>query len=430
VNKICLCYSLDMKYDLIIIGGGSAGLMAAVVAAEKAQEEKKSVRICILEKNARVGEKLRISGGGRCNITNNTLDIREFLESYGENAKYLFSAFSEFSTKDTFSFFERLGLPLVTQARNRVFPHTERAEDVCQALFSRAQKLGVEIYTKSPVSEILQKEGSIFEIRVRGEFFQADSYILATGGVSHPETGSTGDGFGWLRDLGHTIHTPTPSIVPLRVAEKWVETVSGVALSFVKITFLVDGKKAFSKKGKILFTHFGLSAPLILNSSAEVAKLLPTGEVTANIDMYPDTDIGALDAQLVRLFDINKNKLLKNIAKEFCPEGMYEAVLKLLEQKGVQGDTKVHSITKVERRKIGDILKGVRLTVTGLMGFDRAVIADGGVPLSEIDTRTMRSKKIKNLYVIGDLLHVNRPSGGYSLQLCWTTGFIAGRSAV
>ncbi len=411
---------MENNYDAIVVGGGSSGLMSAVCAS------KNGARVMLLEKNANLGEKLKISGGGRCNITNNTADIHKFLSNYGENAKYLYSAFSQFSMKDTFDYFETRGLPLVTQARNRAFPHTERALDVYKVFERELKELGVMVKTNSPVKKILKEGNHITGVIVDGVTYTATDYIFATGGVSHPKTGSTGDGFKWLTDLGHTVHKPTPSIVPLKVLEPWVADVSGVSLSFMKITFFVDGKKAFSKIGKILFTHFGLSSPLILNCSKMVGDLLPTGEVTAVIDMYPDTDIGSLDKQLVKIFDNHKNKTFKNIIKEVTPEGMHAVILDQLLGK-IDINTKVHSITKEERRIIVDLLKGLTLTITGLMGFDRAVIADGGVPLKEIDTKTMRSLMIDNLFITGDLLHVNRPSGGYSLQLCWTTGYVVGQ---
>lgn len=415
---------MEYTYDVIIIGGGSAGLMAAVSA------RKAGARVLLLEKNRFLGEKLKITGGGRCNITNNTDDIHTLLKNYGENAKYLYSCFAQFGVKDTFEFFESRGLLLVTQARNRVFPQTERALDVFNIFEKELKSLGVAVKVNSPVKKILYESNHITGVEVAGGIvYTAAQYILATGGVSHPETGSTGDGFKWLSGF-HTIQKPTPSIVPLKVAEPWVRELSGVTLSFMKITFFVGGKKAFSKKGKILFTHFGLSSPLILNSAAQVAELLPRGEVIAVIDMYPDTDIGALDKRLVAVFDQYKNKSFKNIIKEVTPDGMQNIVLKILEDAGVDTNIKVHSISKEQRRAIVDVLKGLRFTIIGLMGFDRAVISDGGVPLSEVDTKTMRSRKIDNLSIVGDLLHVNRPSGGYSLQLCWTTGWVAGLHAL
>ena len=413
--------SQTKEFDVIVVGGGASGMMAAGKAGALGK------RVLLLEKNKVLGEKLRISGGGRCNITNATYDIRKFLENYGENAQFLFSPFSQFSAKDTFTFFESLGLPLVVQARTRAFPHTEHSPDVARVLIDQMKKYNVTIHAGEAVKKIQHKDGKIVSIITKEGEYTAKSYILATGGVSHPETGSTGDGFNWLADLGHTVKDPTPTIVPLATEEEWSHELSGVSLSFMKITFYTDGKKSFSKTGKVLFTHFGLSGPLILNASSKVGDLLHTGLVTAKIDAYPDTDIGALDKQITKVFDANKNKMLKNILKEIVPEGTMPGICLLLS--GIELDTKVHSVSKEDRRKIVDSLKALPITVSGLMGYDRAVVADGGIPLSEVDMKTMHSKVIENLFVTGDLLHVNRPSGGYSLQLCWTRGWVAGSNA-
>lgn len=406
-------------YDVIVIGGGASGLMAAGRAAERGK------RVLLLEKNKRLGEKLRISGGGRCNITNAEFDPRIFLRAYGKAEQFLYSPLSQFGVKETFSFFESRGLPLVVEARKRAFPKTEKAEDVLKTLEKYARKTGVVIRTNAPVTKMRALNGKIAGVSSRKETFEAKEFIFATGSISHPKTGSTGDGFKWLTDVGHTITKPTPTIVPLAVKEKWVKELSGVSLSFMKITFFAEGRKAFSKKGKILFTHFGLSGPLILNSAHAVADLLQAGAVTAAIDCYPDTDLGALDRRIVAIFDKNKNKTFKNVVDAIVPKGMEKGTFTLFAEK-VDMEKKVHSISKDERTYIVHTLKALPLTITGLMGFDRAVVADGGVPLSEIDMRTMRSKKVPNLFVTGDLLHINRPSGGFSLQLCWTTGYVAG----
>ncbi len=410
------------KYDCIVVGGGAAGMMACGRLAER------GLRVLLLEKNKKLGEKLRISGGGRCNITNGEKDIHKFVATYGKKGKFLYSVFDQFSPADTFKFFEDRGLPLVIQARQRAFPNTERAEDVVKVMENYAQGGKVTIKTGSVVTRIHAENNLITSIDCGKNSYRADNYIFATGGVSHPETGSTGDGFKWLADLGHNVAEPTPSIVPLATNEEWSHELAGVSLSFMKITFFVEGKKAFSKTGKILFTHFGLSGPLILNSATKVADLLYDGQVTARIDAYPDTDLGAMDKKLVAVFDANKNKSLKNIVKEFTPEGSSKGMLILLEEI-VDIQKKVHSISREERKAIAHLLKALPLTIDGLMGFDRAVIADGGVPLEEIDMRTMRSLKIKNLFITGDLLHINRPSGGFSLQLIWSTGYVAGSHA-
>jgi predicted Rossmann fold flavoprotein len=412
-------------YDVIVIGGGVSGMMAAGRAGAQGK------RVLIIEKNKHPGEKLKISGGGRCNITNAEEDARLFLKHYGKAEQFLYSAFAQFSNKDTFTFFENLGLPLVVQARKRAFPHTEKSIDVYRAM-ERYMKAGnVTVMSDTEVTDIEHTAGAITGIIANKVRYTATSYVLATGGLSHPETGSTGDGFKWLKDLGHTVVTPTPTIVPLAVRESWVKSLSGVSLSFMKITFSVqdkkDKKKKFSKTGKLLFTHFGLSGPLILNSAGQVADLLQEGSVTATIDAYPDTDHGALEQKIIGVFDTNKNKLLKNVFDDIVPHGMIEAVFSLLP--ALDRETKVHSVTKEQRKQLVDLLKALPLTVTGLMGFDRAVVADGGIPLTEIDMKTMRSNLLSNLFITGDLLHITRPSGGFSLQLCWTTGFIAGTNA-
>ncbi len=412
-----------MEYDLIVVGGGPAGLMAAGRAAAQ------GAKVLLLEKNKKLGEKLKISGGGRCNITNAEFDPRVFLKVYGASEQFLYSLFSQFGVQDTFTFFEKRGLPLVVQARKRVFPKTERAEDVLKVLETYVKEGGVELKLNTPVSRVLTEGNSITAVEAGGRQYHAKKYIFATGSVSHPETGSTGDGFLWLKELGHTVVQPTPTIVPLATKEEWSKVLAGVSLSFMKITFFVDGKKHFSKTGKILFTHFGLSGPLILNSAHLVQDLLYDGTVTATIDAYPHTDLGALEHAIISAFDKNKNKALKNVLKEVIPEGTLKGILMLLGPR-IDIEKKVHSVTREERKVISQTLKALPLTITSLMGFDRAVVADGGVPLEEVDTKTMRSKKISNLFLTGDLLHINRPSGGYSLQLCWSSGYVAGESAV
>ncbi len=410
-------YDSDI-YDVIVIGGGPAGMMAAGTAAKNGK------KVLLLEKNNDLGEKLKITGGGRCNITNYELDNRKFLEHFGEAGKFLFSPFSQFSVKETFTFFERKKLPLVIQARNRVFPKSEKAYDVYLTLKKFLKDNGVKILLNAPVYKINTKSQEIVSVDTKNTRFTAKKYILAVGGVAAPETGSTGDGFKWLGKLGHHIHSPNPNIVPLRSNEAWIKKMSGTSLSFMKITFFVNDTKAFSRTGKILFTHFGLSAPLILNSAKEVKKLLDQGSVRAEIDLFPDTNLGSLEKRILKLFEKTKNKNLKNALYELLPKKIAEVIHDMMQLE--EKNKKVHSVTVQERKKLIHLIKHLPLTINGLMGMDRAVIADGGVPLEEIDTRSMQSKIIKNLYITGDMLHVNRPSGGYSLQLCWTTGYVAG----
>ena len=401
-------------FDVIVIGGGAAGMMAAGCAGTRGKS------VLLLEKNKNLGEKLSITGGGRCNITNAELDVHVLLKNYGKAASFLFSPFSQFGIQDTFDFFESRGLPLVVQNGKRAFPKTEAAPDVVRVLERYVKDAGVTVRTHSSVSDIHTHGRIVKHVISRGVRYQAGAVILATGGASHPQTGSTGDGFDWLRRLGHTIHSPTPTLAPLKVAEKQIHSLAGVAIQRGKITFTLNGKKEFSQKGNLLFTHFGISGPAILNCSGKVGDLLQAGPVSAAVDFFPDDDERTMDDRLVRLFDENKNKKLKNIFPFLAPRQLLACM------SGVDAETKAHSITKDQRKIIIRILKALPMTITGIMGLDRAVVVDGGVDLKEIHNTSMRSNRYDNLFIVGDLLHINRPSGGYSLQLCWTTGWVAG----
>lgn len=403
-------------YDVIVIGGGAAGMMAAVVAAERGR------RVLLVEKNRELGKKVKISGGGRCNITNAELDVRTLLNHYGAAEQALYAPFARFGVPETIEFFAKRGLPIVVEAQKRAFPESQKASDVVRVFERALQSAGVTVRLGMAVTSIAVHDGRIQSITAGGGVYTAQSYIFATGGLSHPETGSAGDGFSWLKALGHTVSAPSPTIVPLATDETWGHALAGKSIS-AKLTFVSNGKKAFTQSGKILFTHFGLSGPAVLNASARVADLLWHGEVAVRIDCFPDLDEGALDARLLTLFDGEKNKTLRNALRGLLP-GLATGILAALPT--IDPEKKVHSVTKEERRFLCRSLKALPLTITGLMGFDRAVVADGGVVLSEVDTKTMCSRKIENLFITGDLLHIRRPSGGYSLQLCWTTGYVAG----
>lgn len=408
-------------FDVIVIGGGASGLMAA---AEAGRCKK---RVLVLEKNSTLAAKLKISGGGRCNITNAEFDLKTLLHNYGKAEKLLYSPFLQFGVYDTFNFFTKHGLPLVVEANNRAFPKTQKAYDVYLTLYNILVKNHVSIKVDCEVKKLIKEGRNITKVETNMGTFLSKSVILSTGGVSHPETGSTGDGFNWLRELGHSVKDPTPSIVPLAAKDKWVKSIPGITLESVKINFYLNNKKQFSKEGPLLFTHFGVSGPTILNSASKVSDLLQEGSVTLTLDLYPKLDEKSLENRILEIFDLNKNKELKTIFKEIVPAGIAPGIKMLLSN--INFDTKVHSIKKDDRKYIVHLLKALPIEITSLMGKDRAVAADGGIELSEVDMKTMRSKLIDNLYITGDLLNINRPSGGFSLQLCWTTGYIAGNNA-
>lgn len=405
-------------YDVIVVGGGAAGMMAAGTAAQRGKS------VLLLERNKNLGEKLKITGGGRCNITNAEYNQRLLLSHYATAQSFLHSAFVQFGVEDTFDFFEKLGVPLVVQAGKRAFPKTEKALDVAKALEKYLKTNQVEVKTNCRISGLVPQGNKIEKVVCGKQEFFAKSFILATGGASHPETGSTGDGFGWLEKLGHTVKAPTPTIVPLAVEDDWVKALAGVTLPEVKITFFSHGKKQLVLKGNILMTHFGLSGPLILNAAHHVDDLTHAGAVNALIDVYPGLDLGALDKKITNIFNENKNKVFKNVFKLIAPKGTATVLLQLVPQ--INSELLVNSITKAQRKELVNLLKHLPVAISGLMGYDKAVVADGGIELKQVDAKTMRSKLYSNLFVTGDLLNIRRPSGGYSLQLCWTTGFVAG----
>lgn len=453
---------IKRKVEVLVIGGGASGMMAAGRAGElracqkhsesasKAQNvpsprpsqasAKKNFEhsaktkvpsacscgreVLLLEKNRELGKKLKITGGGRCNIANGEEDVKKLLSFYGKADKFLHSPFSVFGLAETLEFFKNKNLEVKEEDRKRLFPKSEKAMDVFLVLEKYLKDNNVEVLLDSPVERISIKKGRIEEVETATHIIYPNKVILSTGGLSHPETGSTGDGFNWLKELGHRVEEPTPDIVPLSTKEVWSKKISGVALDDIKISFYCDGKKEFVQKGRLLCTHFGISGPTVLNSSSKVRDLLYKGQVTARVDLYPSLDIGSLEKKFISVFDGNKNKILKNVLPDLLPPGFMPAFRKIFPTLDL--NTKVHSFKKEERKQVVIKLKALELSVSGLMGFDRAVVSDGGVILSEINTKTMQSRKCDNLFVTGDLLNISRPSGGYSLQLCWTTGFIAG----
>ncbi|MEK7576720.1 MAG: aminoacetone oxidase family FAD-binding enzyme [Patescibacteria group bacterium] len=406
-------------WDVVVIGGGPAGMIAAGRAAERGR------RVLLLEKNPTLGKKLLITGGGRCNITNNKLDVREMLAKYKESGKYLFSAFTQFGVKETIEFFNGQGLTLKEEAEGRMFPASNKARSVWDALVLYMRKGGVRIRTNAEVVGITHEKSSGQMLITLADTLEvrAQSCVIACGGISRPLTGSTGDGFRWLKRMGHTIAKNNLALVPIRLKDPWIKKLAGVALSNIKLTTYESGVKQASYKGKLLFTHVGMSGPAVLNMSRDVGELLHGGEVVIMLDVFPAFDIGALREKLKILLIDQSNKKIKNVLSSLIPSALVDPALKMT---GINADTPCHSVRSEERKKLVDVLKSIPLHVSGLLGEDKAVVSSGGVMLNQVNFKTMQSRIVPQLFLAGDMLNINRQSGGYSLQICWTTGYIAG----
>ena len=417
------------QYDTIVIGGGPAGMMAAISAAGVGK------KVLLLEKNNHLGKKLLITGGGRCNVTNSEFDLRKFLANYKDSDKFLFSAFSQYGVKDTLDFFHTHNMPTKVENEGRTFPVSDSARSVYNVLVREMENTGVTVLLNVRVLgfDIGIVEGEYkthiknvsVDIDGKQQVLHAKTYILATGGTSHPETGSTGDAYPWLREMGHTVHIPKPVLVPVTIEDKWVKNMQGVSFSGIKLTVYADGEKVVVKKGRMLATHFGITGPTVLNMSKKISDLLDEKKkVTMQLDLLPDLDHGMLNSGLQELFSKNKAKMIKNTLGELIPQAVVETVLGLAH---ISGEAVCSQVTREERMVLIDAIKKMTMHVSGLLGEDKAIIASGGVPLTEIDFKTCGSRVCDNLCVIGDLLDIDRPSGGYSLQLCWTTGYVAGK---
>jgi predicted Rossmann fold flavoprotein len=408
-----LIFKMENIYDVAIIGGGPAGIMAAISAS------KNKAKVVLIEKNPTLGKKLLLTGDGRCNITNENISNKEVVKLLGKQGDFLLSALSQFGFKETKEFFENHGLKLVSQENGKLFPSTQKSKDVLNLLLEQLKKNNVKILVNSEVFEIKIK-GKLIEkiVLSNGKEIIAKKYILTTGGKSYPVTGSTGDGFSFSQLLGHTINEPKPALCPVQVKEVWVKELSGMSLNNVLIN-----KKW---RGDILFAHFGLTGPLILDKSRELGELMKERDITLAIDIFPDKSLEALDGYVSRLIENNRNSNIKKIISLLVPQKLADYILSFSK---VKSDKKGNNILKQERLKIVSILKNLTLHPVGLLGFDRSMITSGGVSLKEIDSKTMKSKLIDNLFFAGEIIDLDGPCGGYNLQICWTTGYVAGTNS-
>lgn len=407
-------------YDVAVIGGGPSGMMAAGRAAEL------GARVVLLEKNKGLGKKLLITGGGRCNVTNAEFDTRTLLSKYKDAGKFLASPFSQWSVVQTLEFFHSRSMPTKIEAEQRVFPAANTARAVYNVLVEYLKDTGVDVRTGVRVKGCIVKDGVVCGVDTSRGPIMATSVIIATGGTSHPETGSTGDAYPWLRQLSHSVHDANAALVPIATKESWVQRAAGVALRNAKITLYQNNVKQAQSAGKVLFTHVGLSGPGILNMSSRIGELLKYGEVFVELDVLPESGYEKVNLQLQTLFKRHHTKMIKNALGHMVSPALVPVILELA---GVSAETPCNSVTRDARIALMKTLKHLRLEVKHLLGLDKAIITSGGVDLHEIDFKTMQSNRVPNLYIIGDMLDIDRPSGGYSLQLCWTTGFVAGSAA-
>ncbi len=426
---------------VIVIGGGPAGMFAAYFAAKNGH------RVTLLEQNEKLGKKLYITGKGRCNITNAS-DMEDLFANVCSNEKFLYSAFYSYTNDQVVDFFESYGLRTKVERGNRVFPVSDHSSDVIATLSKALKDVGVEVKLYTKVTKLItdecldehgerviaDKKSGIAKQIIHGVVLEdgtsmdADAVVLATGGISYPSTGATGDGYRFAEKLQHKIVDPTPSLVPFEVQEHWVTEMQGLALKNVSITISCEGKKLYGDFGEMLFTHFGVSGPMILSASAAIKPSYFkdfTRELKLTIDLKPALDKEQLDKRILKDFEEAKNKQYKNSIQKLLPSKMIPIIIEL---SGIDPDKKVNEITKEERMRLVELLKALPMTVIGLRGWNEAIITKGGVSVKNVNPSTMESKLVNGLYFAGELLDLDAMTGGYNLQIAWSTGYLAGNS--
>lgn len=402
---------------VLVVGGGAAGMIAAIFSARNGQE------VHLFEKNEKLGKKIYITGKGRCNLTN-ACDMEELLDAVVTNKKFLFSSFYGFTNEETMEFFEELGLQMKTERGNRVFPMSDHSSDVIRVLQEELKRLNVKLHLNTKVTWVGEKDGAFSWLKLEdGTTVSGDACIIATGGNSYQTTGSTGDGYRFARDLGHTVTEIRPALVPVETKEAYVRELQGLSLRNVEVS-IFDGKKELYREfGEMLFTHYGVSGPLILTASSFIGKKLEQKPLRLLIDLKPALSEEQLDARVLRDFEENTNRQFKNAIGKLFPSKLIPVMIEL---SGIDPDKKVNEISREERRRFVSIIKGVEITLTKLRGYNEAIITQGGVSVKEINPATMESKKVKGVYFAGEVLDLDAVTGGFNLQIAWSTGNAAG----
>ena len=405
---------------VIIIGGGSAGMFAGIHAAQKGNE------VHLYEKNEKLGKKLYITGKGRCNVTN-ACDTEELFPAVMSNAKFLYSAFYTYDNHAVMDFFEKAGVPLKIERGNRVFPVSDHSSDIIHALEKLLKQAGVRIHLRSEVKKILHDDEHVYGVELAGGAkVQADAVIVATGGLSYPSTGSTGDGYLFAEDTGHRVTERKPSLVPLKTKEEYIPKLQGLSLKNTELT-IKNGKKVLYRDfGEMMFTHFGVTGPMILSASAHIGKMLEKTELSAYLDLKPALSHEQLDARILREFDAAPNKQFKNVIGVLFPSSLTPVIMEL---GGISPEKVIHEISREERRAFGELVKAFPFTIIGMGEFKEAIITRGGVSVKQINPGTMESKVLKNLYFIGEVLDLDAVTGGYNLQIAWSTAYLAANAA-
>lgn len=409
-------YTKPVRADVVVVGGGAAGMLAAAEAALR------GFSVVLLERNRDLGRKLRITGKGRCNITN-SCDIKDFMANVPGNGKFLYGALNRLSPADTMGLFENLGVPLKVERGNRVFPVSDDANDVAECLVSYLADAGVELKRTSARS-ILTGNGAVRAVTTEAGEIPCKNVIIATGGASYPGTGSTGDGWKMAEELGHSVVVPRPSLVPLEVHGDTCSRLMGLSLRNVKLSVFEDGKSIFSDFGELLFTHFGMSGPLILSASAHMRRI-GSSEYTIEIDLKPALDEAVLDKRVLSDFAKHKNNDFINALGELLPKKLIPVVVSF---SGIDPREKVNSVTREQRQELLRVLKHFPVSVSGARPISEAIVTSGGIRVGEIDPKTMESKLVKGLYFAGEVIDVDAYTGGFNLQIAWSTAYTAAHS--